>query len=69
MNKATCFDSKESPLSYPMNHNIDITSDNAHFGIPKRLHRKIRIKLLQNCLSIIIDNNFSQIIDKNFIKI
>ena len=31
-----------------MNHNIDISSDSAHFGIPKSLRGKIQVKLLPN---------------------
>ena len=32
---ATCFDSNTSSSGHSMNHNIDISSDSAHFGIPK----------------------------------
>ena len=35
MHIATCFDSKESSSGYSVNHNIDTSSDSAHFGIPK----------------------------------
>ena len=33
MHIATYFDSKESSSDYSMNHNIDKSSDSAHFGI------------------------------------
>ena len=45
---ATCFDYKMLSSGYSMNHNIDVSSDSAHFGIPKSLHGKIQVKLLQN---------------------
>jgi len=48
MHIATCFDSKESSSGHSMNHNIDISSDSGHFGIPKSLHSKIQIKSLQS---------------------
>jgi hypothetical protein len=56
MHIATCFDSKESSSGYTNNHNIDISSDGSHFGIPKCLHGKIAgkivIKILLNiCLN------------------
>jgi len=38
MHIATCFDSKESSSGYSMNHNVDTSSDSAHFGIPKSLY-------------------------------
>ena len=50
MSTATCFDSKESSSGYSMNHNIDISSDSAHFGIPKSLHGRIQ----QNVYKIIV---------------
>jgi len=40
MHIATCFDSKESSSGYSMKHNIDISNNSAHFGIPKSLHAK-----------------------------
>jgi len=46
MHITTCFDSKESASGYSMNHNVDITSDSAYFGVPKSLHGKIKVKLL-----------------------
>ena len=37
-----------------MNHNIDMSGNSAHFGIPKSLRGKIQIKLLQNyCLNVL----------------
>jgi len=51
MHTATCFDSKESPSGYSMNHNkIDnIYQVTVHiFGIPKILYRRIHVKSLQN---------------------
>jgi len=57
MHIATCFDSKESSSGYSMNHNIDISSDSAHFGIPKSLHGKIQVKLLQNYCPGVLNSN------------
>jgi len=51
MHIATCFDSKESPSGYPMNHNIDISSNSGHYGIPKSLHGKILGKIFIKLLS------------------
>jgi len=48
MHMATYFDSKESSSGYSMKHNIDTSSNSAHFGIPKSLHGKIQVELLQN---------------------
>jgi len=48
MHIATFFDSKESSSGYSINHNIAISSDSAHFGIPKNLHGNTQVKLLQN---------------------
>ena len=47
MHTTTCFDSKKSSSGYSMNHNIDISSDSAHFRIPKSLQGKAQVKLLQ----------------------
>ena len=58
MNIATCFDSKESSSGYSVNHNIDIASDSAHFGIPKirYVHNRQQIN---NCvwLKLYVLNN------------
>jgi len=54
---ATCFDSKESSSAYSMNNNIDTSSDGAHFGIPKSLHGKIQVKLLQNYCADVLNSN------------
>jgi len=55
MQIVTCFDSKESSSGYSLNHNIDISSNSANFGIPKGLHGKIQVKLLQNyCPDVLI---------------
>ena len=48
MHIATCFDSKNSSSGYSVNHNTDTSSNSAHFGIPKSLHGKIHVKVLQN---------------------
>jgi len=47
MHIATCFDTKESSSCHSVNHNIDISSDSVHFGVPKSVHGKIQVKLLQ----------------------
>jgi len=54
---ATCFDSRESSSSYSMNHNIDTSSDSAHFGILEGLHGKIQVKLLQNYCPDVLNLN------------
>jgi len=57
MHIATCFSSKESLSGYSMNHNIDTSSDSAHFGIPKSLHGKIQVKLIQNYCPDVLNSN------------
>ena len=51
MHIATCFDSKESSLGYSMKQNIDISSDSAHFGIPKKITWKNTGKIVKQCLN------------------
>ena len=78
---ATCFDFKKSASGYSVKHSIDISSNSAYFGIPKSLHGKIQVKLLQYCPDILIilfklNDNYQSIWtrylmrqDNNFIKI
>jgi len=62
MHIPTSFDSKGSSLGYSMNHNIDTSSDSAHFGIPKGLHGKIQVILLQNNYDVLNSINCYKII-------
>jgi len=45
-----------------MNHNIDVSSKSAHFGIPKSLHGKIQAIVTKLCPDV--SNSFFKLTDR-----